>query len=101
ARTALLDEMDRLNIKQLMHHITKEILSDGVAVFTEDGEEKRIKVDSVIAAVGSTPDPDDMERLAEECTKYGVNYEIAGDCSRTGSVLHAVRDGYVSAMLIG
>lgn len=72
---------------------TKVIEMDetGLTVVGEDGAEKHLDADTVIAAFGMRPDLTLVNKIDE---KYHVKTRIVGDSNHLGEIGEAVRDGF-------
>ena len=99
-RTSMLDEMDNRCVKQYLKHSVREIYPDGVLLETSAGNPVRIYADAVVTATGMEIDRRSLNDLIAACKGSGIPYSTAGDCNTIGTVCTAVRDGYISAMLI-
>ncbi len=96
-RNALLDEMDRRGVKQLLNTKCLSIAPDGVTVDTY-GKRQTLPADTVVYSVGMAPDADALDairRAAGDIPVYAV-----GDCAAMGKLGDAVRAGYMAAMEI-
>ncbi|MCM8711223.1 NAD(P)/FAD-dependent oxidoreductase [Clostridium sp. SYSU_GA19001] len=96
-RNALLDEMDKRAIKQVLGAKCHEFKKDGVVVF-KDGEELFIKADTVIFSTGNKSNSDVVEKLKDAFK--GKEVYVIGDCLKPGKIGDAVRSGYMAAMSI-
>lgn len=96
-RNALLDEMDKRLIKQVLGAKCLEFKKDGV-VISKDGQESFIEADSVIFSLGMKSNTEVAEKLKEACKEKEVH--VIGDCSKPGKMGDSVRSGYMAAMSI-
>ncbi|WP_411680385.1 FAD-dependent oxidoreductase [Clostridium thailandense] len=96
-RNALLDEMDKRSIKQLLGAKCLEFKKDGVLV-SKDGQESSIQADTVIYSMGMKANTKDVEKLKDICKDKEVH--VIGDCLKPGKVGDSVRSGYMAAMSI-
>lgn len=96
-RNALLDEMDKRSIKQVLGAKCLEFKKDGVLV-SKDGQESFIEADSVIYSMGMKSNAETSEKLKEACKNREVH--VIGDCLKPGKVGDSVRSGYMAAMSI-
>lgn len=97
-RTALLDRMDEVGIRNLVRTTCREIREDGVAVVDAEGRETFLPADTVVIGLGYTARSGSARLLREAAGKAQV-FEV-GDCVRPGKVGEAVQDGYTAAMSI-
>ena len=72
----------------------KAILDDGVLVQKKDGSEELLSADTVVCAVGYSPNRELFLELAN--TAPVVN--MIGDCRKHGKVTNAMADGYYMAL---
>lgn len=72
ARTAMLDEMDKVGVIQKLKHTTVKINGDGVDVIDPNGKGVHIPADSVVYAAGTEPGSDLAERLAAVCAQLQI-----------------------------
>lgn len=96
-RNALLDEMDKRHIGQMLGVKCLEFKKEGVVVL-KDGTESFIPADTVIYSMGMVAKSALVETLSEGC-KIG-HIKVLGDCLKAGKLGDAVRDGYMAAMSI-
>jgi 2,4-dienoyl-CoA reductase-like NADH-dependent reductase (Old Yellow Enzyme family)/thioredoxin reductase len=96
-RNALLDEMDKRSLKQVLGCKCLEFKKDGVVV-SKDEQELFIKADTVIYSMGMKSNTETVERLEEACKDKEVH--VIGDCLKPGKVGDSVRSGYMAAMSI-
>ncbi len=94
-RNALLDEMDKRGIKQMLDTKCLAIKEDCVVVVNESGEQI-VSADTVIHSVGMKSNTEEVEKLAGLCK--GRTSFIVGDCEKPGKLGDAVRAGYMAAM---
>ncbi len=97
-RAALLDEMDRLGIRQLLGHKCTEILKNGVKVVNNEGEEALLEADTICYSVGMKSDMEAVASLKQAAGDVPV-FEI-GDCKAVGKVANATESAYRAAMEI-
>jgi 2,4-dienoyl-CoA reductase (NADPH2) len=67
----------------------KEILEQGVAFVTKEGDRKTAEADSVILAIGTVPDQDLFEKAKDLCPEI----HLIGDCNEIGYIQGAMADG--------
>lgn len=96
-RNALLDEMDKRSIKQVLGAKCLEFKKDGVLV-SKDEQESFIEADTIIYSMGMKSDTEVVERLKEACKDKKVH--VIGDCLKPGKVGDSVRSGYMASMSI-
>ena len=94
-RNALLDEMDRRGLKQMLHTKVLEFTDKGVLVET-DGEQKLIAADTCVYSMGMKADKAVVEEIREMAG--GIRTYVIGDCDRAGKVGDAVHAGYEAAI---
>ena len=94
-RNALLDEMDKRGIKQLLNAKCIEISTDGVKVM-QKGKELFITSETVVCALGTAPDAEAIEGI--KLLVGDIPFRSIGDCDRIGKLGDAVRAGYMAAM---
>jgi 2,4-dienoyl-CoA reductase-like NADH-dependent reductase (Old Yellow Enzyme family)/thioredoxin reductase len=97
-RVALLDEMDRVGIRQLLGHRCIEILPSGVRAVDSNGNEAFLEADSVCHCVGMKSDSETVTSLKAAAGIVPV-FEI-GDCGSVGKVVNATESAYKAAMEI-
>ena len=97
-RAALLDEMDKRKITQLLGHKCSEILPNGVKVVNSKGEETFLEADTICYSVGMKSESDVVASLKEAAGSIPV-FEI-GDCKSVGKVANATEFAYKAAMEI-
>ncbi len=95
-RAALLDEMERHNVRQILGHRCVEILMNGVKVVDSNGNEDLLEADTVCYSVGMTPRTDTVASLKDVIP--GVPVFEVGDCSCVGKVVNATESAYRIAM---
>lgn len=96
-RNALLDEMDKRHIRQLLGAKCLEFKQDGVLV-SKDNQELFLPADTCIFSMGMKPNSDTVDALKNACAQRPVH--VIGDCSMAGKLGDAVRAGYMAAMEI-
>jgi len=96
-RNALLDEMDKRGIKQVIGAKCLEFKQNGVLVL-KDGKESFIEADTVIFSMGMKSNTELAEALKDACKDREVY--VIGDCVKPGKVGDSVRSGYMAAMSI-
>lgn len=96
-RNALLNEMDKRGMKQILNAKCLGFTEDGVKVEV-NGKEELIKADSYCYSMGMRSNDDIVEELKEAAGDIPV--WIVGDAKHAGKVADAVRGGYMAAMEI-
>ena len=96
-RNALLTEMDKRNITQVMNAPIVRIEKDGV-VINHEGEDVKLMADTVILATGAVSNTDTVEEI--RALAGDIPTTVIGDCNRIGQVADAVRSGYNAAMAV-
>ncbi|MFC1916812.1 FAD-dependent oxidoreductase [Chloroflexota bacterium] len=66
------------------------VTAEGLTVMTKEGERKTIEADTIVLAVGSTPD----KKLYEEVKGKVPEIHLAGDCVEPRTIREAIADGY-------
>ena len=86
-------ELEKENVTVLTETRCQEIRKEGVLVRTASGKESLIKADSVILAVGLTPDTAAVESL-RDCAPIFIPI---GNCVKPSQVQGAIRTGFDAA----
>ncbi len=89
-RKQLIELMEERRIKTMTDTTVTEIKKDGVVVRTASGEEKTLKADNVLLAVGMRP----ADELRCELAGKDVQLYSIGSCVRPGIVMGAIWDAY-------
>ena len=93
-REALVREISHENIDVLENTKCLEIYRDGVKVLTPEGEEKIIKGDTILYALGmKSVNVDEMKENLKD-----IEIKIIGDAKKPGKVDRAIREGYLAAI---
>ena len=95
-RAALLDEMERRGVRQVLGHRCAQILANGVKVVDSNGNEELIEADTVCCCVGMKGCSETVALLRGAVLEVPV-YEI-GDCSCVGKVVNATEAAYRVAL---
>ncbi len=97
-RTALIDEMDKRGIQQILSARCQEIRPDGVTVQYKDGSTSFIPADSVCYSLGMKS----RRALADQLRAAAGDIPVfeVGDCAHVGKVADAIDSGYMAAMAI-
>lgn len=93
-REALVREISHENIEVIENTKCLEIYKDGVKVLTSSGEEKIVKGDTILYALG-------MKSVSTERLKAGLEgreVKVIGDAKKPGKVDRAIREGYLAAI---
>ncbi len=96
-RNALLNEMDKRNMKQILEAKCIEFTKAGV-VIEKDGVREVLEADSYCYSMGMRSNDDIVESLKAAAGEIPV--WVVGDAKRAGKVADAVRSGYMAAMEI-
>ena len=96
-RNALLTEMDKRKITQVMNSPIVRIEKDGV-VIKHEGEDVKLLADTVILATGAVSNTDTVEEI--KALAGDIPTTVIGDCNKIGQVADAVRSGYNAAMAV-
>lgn len=96
-RNALLDEMDKRGIKQMLNTKCLAFTDKGVKVL-KGGKESNLPADSYVYSMGIRPDNETVSEIISLAGTIPVC--TIGDCKAAGKVGDAVRAGYMAAMEI-
>jgi len=94
-RWTILQDLRRHGVKMLVDATAREITPDGVVV-TVDGREELIEGDTVVLALGSSPDTALYEQLKDQ---VGQLY-LVGDARSPGKAYEAIHEGFRVGMEI-
>ena len=94
-RNALLDEMDKRGLKQMLNTKVLEFTENGILAET-DGQVQLIPADSCVYSMGMKADRAAVEAIQEMAG--AVKTYVVGDCARAGKVGDAVHGGYEAAI---
>jgi len=94
-RNALLDEMDKRQIKQMLDTKCLAFTDEGVKVL-KDGQEHLLPADSYVYSMGMTPNYEAIDKI--KALAGTIPVITIGDCQTPGKVGDAVRAGYMAAM---
>jgi 2-enoate reductase len=83
-------------IDVLIQHTVKEITDDGIIVVDADGNEKKLKADTVVTAFGIRPN----RKLAHEIRDRYPNAILIGDCVNVKNIGAAIHDGFKRALTL-
>ena len=86
----LLDSLERKGVKILTGVKDEEIVDEGLALTDSEGRRRTLKADTVVIAVGGTPDG---HLFGAVKNKFPEVYAI-GDCVKPGRIWDAIHDGY-------
>jgi len=96
-RNALLDEMDKRHMKQMLNARCLEFTENGVRV-AQDGNEIFIPADTCVYSMGMKSNTDIVDSL--KAAAGDIPVQVVGDCNKVGKLGDAVRAGYQAAMKI-
>ena len=96
-RNALLDEMDKRGLKQILRAKCLGFTGQGVLV-EQNGEERLLEADTCVYSMGVKPNEEIAKRLEQAAGKIPV--KRIGDCAKVGKMGDAIRAGYLAAMEI-
>jgi 2,4-dienoyl-CoA reductase-like NADH-dependent reductase (Old Yellow Enzyme family)/NADPH-dependent 2,4-dienoyl-CoA reductase/sulfur reductase-like enzyme len=96
-RNALLTEMDKRGIKQMLGTKIIEVTHNGVKAL-KDGSEIFISVDTCVFSFGMKSNVDILEKI--QAIAGTIPVVAVGDCSNPGKLGDAVRMGYMAAFSI-
>jgi len=88
----IMDELRKAAVKMYTEVSLKEITDDGVIMTYKTGKEVAIAGESVIIAMGFTPD----DQLVQELTVKGANAIPLGDCVQVRGIHEAIYEGHVA-----
>ena len=96
-RNALLNEMDKRGIKQILGAKCLAFTDDGVRI-EKDGKEELILADTYCFSMGMRPNADVVDRLKKAAKDLPV--WVIGDAAKAGKVADAVHGAYHAALEI-
>lgn len=96
-RNALLCEMDKRGIKQLLGAKCCSFTKEGVVV-EQDGKKFLVEADSTCFSMGMIPNSDMVSSLKQ--VLHNKQVWVVGDCNKAGKVADAVKGGFLAAMEI-
>lgn len=96
-RNALLDEMDKRHVNQILQAKCLEFTPNGVKIL-KDGKEMLVEADTCIYSMGMKANDDVVESL--KAAAGSIPVQVVGDCDHVGKVGDAIRAGYMAAMKI-
>lgn len=96
-RNALLEEMDKRNIKQMLNTKVLEFSEEGILV-EQDGKTSLIKADTCVYSMGMKCNDDIVKEIKDIIGD--IKTYIVGDCERIGKVGDALHAGYEAAISI-
>ena len=106
-RNALLDEMDKRGIKQMLSTVPIEFTADGLVCekATDDkgtpgGERLVVRADTYMYSFGMEPNSELAGALAAAAEEVGAKVFNIGNSNRATIVRDAVHDGYKAAMAV-
>jgi 2,4-dienoyl-CoA reductase-like NADH-dependent reductase (Old Yellow Enzyme family)/thioredoxin reductase len=86
-------KLEKLGVKLMPETRIEGITGEAVLTTNKEGKESAIKADSVVLAMGGTPNKELVEALKERSLKvYAV-----GDCVEAGKIINAVAGGFRTA----
>ncbi len=94
-RNALLDEMDKRGLKQMLNTKVLEFTDEGILAETE-GRVQLIPADSCVYSMGMKADQEAVEEIRKMAGD--IKTYVVGDCGRAGKVGDAVHGGYEAAI---
>lgn len=97
-RAALLDEMERRGVDQLLGYRCIEILPEGVKLSDDTGAQLLVEADTVCCSVGMKANSETVISLKNALPGVPV-FEI-GDCNCVGKVANATESAYRAALAI-
>ena len=86
-RNALLDEMDKRGLKQMLHTKVLEFTAEGVVV-ERDGRAELVPADTCIYSMGMKADQASVQEILKMAGD--IKTYVVGDCDRAGKVGDAV-----------
>ncbi len=96
-RNALLDEMDKRRIRQVLEAKCLAFTETGIWI-VEKGARHFLAADTCVYSMGMTPNQNTVDALLEAAGS--IPARLIGDCERAGKLGDAVRAGYMAAMEI-
>ena len=98
-RNALLNEMDKRNMKQVLN--AKCIaFTDGGVLIEKDGKQETLRADSCCFSMGMHSNDETVQKLKKAAEDAGIPVWVIGDAHHSGKVVDAVHGGYLAAMEI-
>ena len=96
-KAALIPMLINNGVEIFTGHKVLEVKANGVKAQKKDGSEVFIEGDTIISAIGMTPNV----KIAQEIDKkYHLKTRIVGDCNKIGRVGNAVREGFYAALAL-
>jgi pyruvate/2-oxoglutarate dehydrogenase complex dihydrolipoamide dehydrogenase (E3) component len=96
-KAALIPMLINNGVEIYTGHKVLEVKVNGVNSQKKDGSEVFIEGDTIISAIGMTPNV----KIAQEIDKkYHLKTRIVGDCNKIGRVGNAVREGFYAALAL-
>jgi len=96
-KTLMITALEEKNVCMLNGVAIKEILSDGVKIETEEGEQQEIHdIDTIVVALGYKPNV----QLLEYIEKKKIPVFTAGDCVRPRRIAEAIYEAFRAGMSV-
>ena len=92
----LLDSLEKKGVEILAGVKNEEIVDEGLVLTDSEGRRRTVKADSIVVAVGATPDG---HLFAAVKDNFPEVYAI-GDCVRPGRIWDAIHEGYALGLNI-
>ena len=96
-RNALLDEMDKRGVRQLLGAKVLAFTDEGIRVELQ-GQEQFLPADTCIYSMGMKPDAEQVDQI--KAMAGNIPVQVIGDSLRAGKVADAVHGGYQAAYSI-
>jgi 2,4-dienoyl-CoA reductase-like NADH-dependent reductase (Old Yellow Enzyme family)/thioredoxin reductase len=96
-KAALIPMLINNGVEIYTGHRVQEVQANGVKAQKKDGSEVFIEGDTIISAIGMTPD---VKTARDIDNKYHLKTRIVGDCNKIGRVGNAVREGFYAAFAL-
>ena len=94
-RNALLDEMDKRGLKQMLHTKVLEFTAEGVVV-ERDGRAELVPADTCIYSMGMKADQASVQEILKMAGD--IKTYVIGDCDKAGKAGDAIHGGYEAAI---
>ncbi len=90
-RWSMMQDLKRMGVKILTSTLAQAIKPDGVVITGSDGKMDLLPADSIVIAVGSSPENGLYEELLDEVAEV----HLVGDAKRVRTALEAIREGFI------
>lgn len=97
-RNALLDEMDKRNVKQILNAKVKSFAGDGLTIEV-DGKEQNVQADTLVYSMGMHANQKSVDQIRRDIPS-NIKVHVVGDCTNPGKVCDAVHSGYHASLAV-